>query len=73
VPRTAGMGHGPALLSIKASGRCRFSQKTFAGSHGNGRDAPIPAIASARLNRPHTTQSGPSSCRRFIGLFLNAL
>jgi predicted DNA-binding transcriptional regulator AlpA len=33
-------GHGPALLSTAASGRCRFSQATFAGAHGNGRDAP---------------------------------
>jgi len=34
------MGHGPALLPTEASGRCRFSQATFAGMHGNGRDAP---------------------------------
>jgi hypothetical protein len=29
--------HGPALLSTEASGRCWFSQATFAGAHGNGR------------------------------------
>ena len=28
------MGHGPALLSTEASGRCWFSQATFAGAHG---------------------------------------
>jgi hypothetical protein len=34
------MGHGPALLSAEASGRCRFSQATFAGRHGNDEGAP---------------------------------
>jgi hypothetical protein len=28
----------------KASGCCRFGQETFAGTHGNGRDAPKPVI-----------------------------
>jgi len=28
------------LLSTEASGRCRFSEATFAGAHGNGQDAP---------------------------------
>jgi hypothetical protein len=32
--------HVPALLSSAARGRCRFTQATFAGMHGNGRDAP---------------------------------
>jgi hypothetical protein len=36
----AGMGHGPALLSTEASGRCRFTQATFARARGKGRDAP---------------------------------
>ena len=40
------MGHVPALLSTEACGRCRFSQATFAGAHGNGRDAPIGAIGA---------------------------
>jgi hypothetical protein len=33
-------GHGPALLSTEASGRCRFTQATFARARGKGRDAP---------------------------------
>ena len=46
------MGHGPALLSTEASGRCRFSQETFAGSHGNGRYAPTPAVQVAIIEPP---------------------
>jgi hypothetical protein len=43
--RRSAKGHGPALLSTEASGRCRFSQATFAGADGNGRDAPIADVA----------------------------
>jgi hypothetical protein len=46
-------GHGPALLSTEASGRCWFSQATFAGAHGNGRDAPKIGIGG-RLAMPPT-------------------
>jgi len=41
-------GHAPALPSTEASGRCRFSQATFAGAHGKWRDAPIAVIPGAR-------------------------
>jgi hypothetical protein len=43
------------LLSTEASGRCRFSQETFAGSHGNGREAPIPAIRGTEIERQGST------------------
>jgi hypothetical protein len=54
------VGHGPALLSTEASGRCRFSQATFAVSHGNGRDAPIadlPALSPERGALTHKERS----------------
>ena len=44
-PQRSAKGHGPALLSTEASSRCRFSQATFAGADGNGRDAPIADVA----------------------------
>ena len=43
------MGHGPALLSTEASGRCRFSQATFAGALGNWRDARLAVIRADLL------------------------
>jgi hypothetical protein len=33
-------GHEDAFPSPGLSARCRFSQRTFAGTRGNGRDAP---------------------------------
>jgi len=52
----AGVGHGPTLLSTEASGRCRFSQATFVGAHGNGRDAPIPAVCGPKIEPRESTQ-----------------
>jgi hypothetical protein len=42
--RTAAVGHEDAFPEPRLSARCRFSQGTFAGTLGNGRDAPIPAV-----------------------------
>src|ERR1700739_3280875 len=39
---TAAMGHEDAFPRPRLSARCRFSQGTFAGTRGNGRDAPKP-------------------------------
>jgi hypothetical protein len=55
-------GHGPALLSTEASGRCWFSQATFAGAHGNGRDAPIPAIRGIALGSSYLMGRGLVQC-----------
>ena len=38
------MGHEARLPASRLSGCSRFGQQTFAGTHGNGRDAPIAAI-----------------------------
>ena len=42
--RMAVEGHQDAFLRPKLSARCRFSQRTFARTRDNGRDAPIPVI-----------------------------
>ena len=38
------MGHQDAFPRPGLSVRCRFSQGTFAGTHGNGREAPTAAV-----------------------------
>jgi hypothetical protein len=38
------MGHEDVFPPPRLSGRCRFSQGTFAGTRGNGEDAPIQAV-----------------------------
>jgi len=43
-------GHEDAFPRPRLSARCRFSQGTFAGTRGNGRDAPIPAIRRQAAN-----------------------
>jgi len=39
-PAMPAMGHEERFLRPMLSGRCRFGQETFAGTHGNGEDAP---------------------------------
>jgi hypothetical protein len=39
---------------------CRFSQRTFAGTRRNGRDAPIPAIRPVANQKPEELRSVPS-------------
>jgi hypothetical protein len=39
------MGHEELFLLRKLNGRYRFSYGTFAGAHGNGREAPIAVAA----------------------------
>ena len=59
VSRTAGVGHQDAFPLPRLCVRCRFSQRTFAGTRGNGRrDAPIPAI------RASESESGTSTDTR---------
>src|SRR5437763_10032551 len=42
--RIARVGHEDAFPRPRLSARCRFSQETLAGTRGNGRDAPKPAV-----------------------------
>jgi hypothetical protein len=45
----------------RLSARCRFSQGTFAGMRGNGRDAPLAAIRRNEDKTTGPTDSGHSS------------
>jgi hypothetical protein len=47
--RTTALGEEDAFPRPRLSARCRFSQGTFAGTRGNGRDAPAPAIREANV------------------------
>jgi hypothetical protein len=46
----AASGHEDAFPRPRLSARCRFSQGTFAGTWGNGRDAPIAVTREASVN-----------------------
>ena len=53
------MGHDDAFPRPRLSAHYRFSQGTFAGTWGNGRDAPIPdlpAVAPERGGSTHICQ-----------------
>jgi hypothetical protein len=39
----------------RASGRCGFGEVTFAGTHGNDEDAPIPAVHGLEIELPGST------------------
>ena len=47
----SGLGHKEQLPPPRLSDCCRFGQETFAGAHGNGRDAPISAVRHGAIKR----------------------
>jgi hypothetical protein len=51
------LGHEEAFPPSRLSVRFRFSQATFAGTRGNGQDAPIPAGREAEIERQGSTQA----------------
>ena len=57
--------HEDAFPPPRLSGRSRFSQGTFAGTRGNGEDAPLPAVRAATIGRLKSTQTGHDR----LGLF----
>ena len=48
------MGHGPQFPPPEASARYRFGQRTFTGTRGNERDAPIAAVEAWKLGDSRT-------------------
>jgi hypothetical protein len=69
------MGHEDAFLPPRLSGRYWFSQATFAGTSGNGEDAPK-AVHQGDRERRHLT-SNPSNWQlgreeTFWSRFLNS-
>src|SRR4029077_15513272 len=53
----AAKGHEDAFLRPRLSARCRFSQGTFAGTRGNGRDAPKADLAIWHVQSSQTSYS----------------
>src|SRR5207248_4695765 len=58
--------HQDAFLRPRLNACCRFSQRTFAGPPGNGRDAPIPAVRANTIDRLKSTQTRPSRPRQWV-------
>ena len=56
----AGKGHENAFPPPRLSARCQFSQGTFAGTRGNGGNAPYAAIREDTIERLNSTHSGRS-------------
>jgi hypothetical protein len=63
------MGHKDRFMPPRLSGCCRFGQATLAGTHGNARDAPKPATASALRRREGSTDGGHQP--RPVGVRIN--
>ena len=64
----AASGHENAFPRPRLSARYRFSQRTFAGTRGNGRDAPIPDLSALIPERGGSTLNRPwCPCRRIVG------
>jgi hypothetical protein len=55
--RKSHLGHEDAFPPPRLSGRCRFSQGTFAGRRGKGQDAPITDLGGTEVERQCSTQA----------------
>ena len=53
----AAKGHEDAFPRPTLSARCQISQRTFARTRGNGRDAPIAAICTRAIELAGSTRS----------------
>jgi hypothetical protein len=57
----------------RLNGRCRFSEETFPGTHGNGQDAPITVIPWTPIVQlksnlsSHSLHYGDTGCSRTHG------
>src|SRR5690242_1238679 len=60
----AGKGHEEAFSGPRLSARYRFSQGTFAGTHGNGRDAPTMDEPSQKASGPELALTGGAGRRQ---------
>jgi hypothetical protein len=69
----AALGHEDAFPPPRLSVRCGFSQATLAGTHGNGRDAPIPAGRETEIERQGSTHSEHSPAHEIKTLAMPGL
>ena len=58
--QSAALGHFGWSAPPRLGGRCRIVEATLAGTHRNGRDAPIPAIRENHFRTEGLTISGHS-------------
>ena len=61
----AGKGHQDAFVRPRLNARYRFSKRTLAGTRGNGRGAPIPAIRGIEIERQGSTQDRGRDAHRW--------
>jgi len=60
-------GHQDRFRPPRLSARCRLTQGTFAGTHGNGRQVPFPAVRGAAiepLESGRVSDAGPGASNR---------
>src|SRR6516165_7594506 len=55
-----------APVPLPANGRCGFGEGTFAGTHGNARDAPIPALRGNRIGRTGRALAVTRRCGTYL-------
>jgi hypothetical protein len=66
--RGSGLGHEDAFPRPRLSDRCRFSQGTFAGTRGNGRDAPEAVVSVVAIVGASATEAVGKRVHRGGGL-----
>ena len=57
--RSISAGRGAPVPLPAANGCCGFGEGTFASTHGNGQDAPIPAVRRQAANLSGSEPTGP--------------
>jgi hypothetical protein len=55
-----GLGHEYLFPVHRLNARCQFGKGTFARTHGNGRDAPMPVVRITAAKPINFDPSGPS-------------
>jgi hypothetical protein len=64
------IGHEDQFQPPRLNGRCRFGQGTFAGTHGNGQDAPrADLVDKAPHLLKHTVGDMETPCPPVAGIF----
>jgi len=71
-PARSGMGHEDAFPRPRLSARYRFSQGTFAGTRGNGPEAPIPDLRSVVIEHRESVVNNLALATR-LGISITAI
>jgi hypothetical protein len=65
-PSMTALGHEDRFQRPSLSGCCRFGYATFAGTRGNGRDAPTPELPALPLNGEARPEAVAAANRRLL-------